>query len=61
MAYALPADPMSRFVAVYEMLDAERGWFGDPSGTLLRPRGGYQKRKTIPFVRHRRATMRLGS
>jgi Protein of unknown function (DUF4003) len=31
MAYALPADPMSRFVAVYEMLDAERGWFGDPS------------------------------
>ena len=31
MAYALPADPMSRFVAVYKMLDAERGWFGDPS------------------------------
>jgi hypothetical protein len=31
MTRALPADPMSRFVAVYEMLDAERGWFGDPS------------------------------
>jgi Protein of unknown function (DUF4003) len=31
MAYALPADPMSRFVAVYEKLDSERGWFGDPA------------------------------
>jgi len=31
MNYDLPADPMSRFVAIYEMLDAERGWFGDPS------------------------------
>jgi hypothetical protein len=31
MTYDLPADPMSRFVAIYELLDAERGWFGDPS------------------------------
>jgi Protein of unknown function (DUF4003) len=31
MTYALPADPMSRFFAVYKMLDADRGWFGDAS------------------------------
>jgi hypothetical protein len=37
MTYALPADPMSRFVAIYEMLDAERNWFGDPS-SLRSPR-----------------------
>ena len=31
MNYEVPADPMSRFVAVYRMLDAERSWFGDAS------------------------------
>jgi Protein of unknown function (DUF4003) len=31
MNYELPADPLSRFVAIYEMLNAERGWFEDAS------------------------------
>jgi hypothetical protein len=27
----LPADPFNRFRDLYELLNAERGWFGDPS------------------------------